>query len=482
MVRILLKIWQWFDDRTGASKVWKVTAGHMVPRNTGWWYVFGSATLVAFMVQVVTGIALATIYVPSSENAYHTLEFISYQAKWGHLLRGMHYFGASAMVLFIGIHLTRTFLMAAYKFPREMNWLTGVALLLFTILMGFTGQLLRWDQIAVWSVYIAAEQAGRVPFLGTSIAHFILAGDTVGGATLSRFFAYHVFFIPMMIFGFVGIHLYLVLRNGISEPPKAGRPIDPATYRTWYEDLLKKDGVPFWPNAAWRDVVFGVAVVIALVVLAWAIGAPHLAKPPDPTVLIAQPRPDWYLLWYFALLALLPHAMENYVIILGPLLFGMLLLLPPLFFNKGERSAWRRPWAIAIVLAFWTMIGTLWIEGERSPWSPDFSAQELPATVIAASSGPVYDGAHLFHAKGCEYCHQIDGYGGQRGPNLSYVRDRLSPEEMTIRIVNGGTNMPAFGGILSADDLNKILAFLDSRRRQPEASGSRPGETAEPAK
>ena len=116
------------------------------------------------------------------------------------------------------------------------------------------------------------------------------------------------------------------------------------------------------------------------------------------------------------------------------------------------------------MLAFWTMIGTLWIEGERSPWSPDFSAQALPALVVGASRGPIYEGAQLFYAtKGCEYCHQIEGYGGQRGLNLFYVRDRLSNEEITIRIVNGGTNMPAFGGILSADDLNKIVAFLDSR-------------------
>ena len=427
---------------------------------------FGSATLAAFMVQVFTGIALATIYVPSTADAYHTLEFISYQAKWGHLLRGLHYFGASAMILFIGIHVSRTFLMAAYKYPREMNWLSGAALLLFTIGMGFTGQLLRWDQVAVWSVYIAAEQAGRVPFIGKALAHFILAGDTVGGATLSRFFSFHVFFVPMMIFGFIGVHLYLVIRNGISEPPKAGRPVDPKTYRSWYEDMLKREGHAFWPNAAWRDVVFGVAMIAVLVALAWVIGAPHLGKPPDPTILDAQPRPDWYLLWYFALLALLPHALENYFIVLGPLVFVALLLVPPLFFNKGERSPWRRPWAILLVIAIWTTIGTLWVEGERSPWSPDFSAKPLPASIVGASSGPVYEGAQLFHSKGCEYCHEISGYGGHRGPSLTYVGDRLSSDQIKIRIVNGGTNMPAFGGILSASELQNLVAFLDSRSHE----------------
>ncbi len=472
-MQTLIKLWRWFDDRTGVSTVWKATAGHLVPPNTGWAYVFGSATLVAFIIQVVTGIALATIYVPSTANAYSTLEFITNQAKWGHLLRGMHYFGASAMVLLVGIHVTRTYLMAAYKYPREMSWLSGSALLLLIVGMGFTGQLLRWDQIAFWSVYIAAEQAGRVPFVGKPIAHFILAGDTVGGATLSRFFAFHVFFIPMLLFGFIGMHLYFVIRNGISEPPKKGRPVDPKTYRAWYEAMLKKEGLPFWPYAAWRDVVFGVAVVVVLVVLAWFVGAPHLSKPPDPTILNAEPRPDWYLLWYFALLALTPPKVENYVIVLAPLLFVLFLILPPLIANKGERSALRRPWAILLVITCWMMIGTLWIEGKKAPWSPDFTAPPLPANVINASSGPVYDGAQLFHSKGCEYCHTISGLGGHRGPDLTYVADKLSTDQIVIRIVNGGTYMPAFGGTLSSQDLNNIVAFLDSRKSQRQ-----PGPTA----
>ena len=383
------------------------------------------------------------------------------------MLRGLHYFGASAMVLFIGIHVSRTFLMAAYKFPREMSWLSGAVLLSFnhrhglhrpTAALGSGRRLVR--------VHCRRNKPDAYRCVGQAVAHFILAGNTVGGATLSRFFAYHVFFVPMMIFGFVGAHLYLVLRNGISEPPKAGRPVDPKTYRSWYENMLKREGHPFWPNAAWRDVVFSTAMIVVLVGLAWFVGAPHLAKPPDPTILNAQPRPDWYLLWYFALLALLPHALENYFIILGPLVFVALLLVPPLFFNKGERSPLLRPWAIALVMGIWTTIGTLWIEGEKAPWSPDFTAKPLPASVVGIASGPVFEGAQLFHSKGCEYCHEISGYGGHRGPSLTYVGQRLTKDQITIRIVSGGTNMPAFGGILSAPDLQNLVAFLDSRNSE----------------
>jgi len=479
-MRILRKIWQLFDDRTGISGIVGPVARHLVPPGTGWLYVFGSATLVAFIVQVVTGIVLATAYIPATGDAYQSLQFISHDALMGNLLRGLHYFGASAMVLLIGIHTIRVFLMGVYKFPREMNWLTGAVLLALTLGMGFTGQLLRWDQNAIWSVIVGAEQARRAPLIGRTLAHFILAGDTVGGATLSRFFAFHVFFLPALIFVLVGFHLYLVLHNGISEPPKVGRSVDRRTYREWYHAYLKREGRPFWPDVAWRDVVFGVVVIICMLALAWIFGPPELGKPPDPTIIEAYPRPDWYLLWYFALLALIPPQLETIVIIFAPLLFGLSLILLPFFANQGERSPLRRPWAIAIVLFALVMIGTLWRAGQEARWSPDFSAEPLPAQVIGARQGPVYEGAQLFHTKGCEACHAIANSGGRRGPDLSTVADRLSREEMTIRILNGGTNMPAFAGNLTPDALDALITFLSSRRRT--ASEAFPTTTAHSAK
>lgn len=462
-MRLIRKLWNWFDERTGLVGLVDPLLKHNVPPKLGWWYVFGSAAMTAFIVQVVTGIFLTSMYVASPEGAFQSLKYITEVAPVGNLLRGIHYFGASAMVIFVIVHMTRVYLWASYKYPREINWLSGTLLLLFTLGMGFTGQMLRWDQNAIWSVVVGAEQAGRIPIIGTWLGQVILGGNTLGSDTLGHIFITHIFIIPLLLAGLLGFHLYLVIRNGISEKPKAGNPVVPRAYPDKYGEMLKTEGEPFWPVAAWRDVAFAALVVTGIVALAYIVGPPSVQTPPDPTIIQAEPRPDWYFLWYFAVLALLPHQLESYVMVLFPLLVGAALIALPLFFNRGERSMRKRPWAPILVLSLLAAMFALTNAGFKAPWSPRFDADPLTEQIIGASSGPVYEGAKVFNKKGCLYCHRIQGHGGFRGPDLSYVANRMTKQQLIIRIMNGAANMPAFAGILKPEELDNLLKFLATR-------------------
>ena len=461
---VIKRSWGWVDRRLGWSKYIIKVIEHPVPANVNWWYVLGSATLVAFIVQVVTGVALAFSYVPAPNSAYDSLDFITNTATLGSVVRGIHYWGASAMVVLITIHMCRVFLMGSYKFPREMNWLVGVGLFFMTLGMAFTGQLLRWDQDAYWAVVVGAEQAGRVPLVGEFLARVLVAGNTVGGATLTRFYATHVFLIPALMFLLVGVHLYLVVVHGISEPPKPGHVVDPETYEEEYEELLKKDGIPFWPDAAWRDVIFALAVGTIVLILAVTIGPKELGVRADPTLIKVYPRPDWYFLWYFAVLALMPKWAESWVIVGAPVLGIVGLISVPFISNRGERSASRRPWTIAIVGISLIVIAVLVQEGERAPWSPNLTPKPIPAQVMQPLQGQELAGAYVFQNSGCTMCHLMAGSGGSRGPDLTHIGSRLTNDQLTWRILNGGHNMPAYNSILNPGEVDQLVSFLSARK------------------
>ncbi|PQO33272.1 cytochrome B6 [Blastopirellula marina] len=470
---MLGKIWNWIDDRSGFSDVVMPMLEHIVPRDARWWYVFGSATLCAFIVQVLTGVALAMVYVPGGDAAYESLVYITNDATLGYLVRGMHYYGATAMVMLAVIHMTQVYLHASYKYPREMNWMSGVVLLFVVLGMAFTGQLLRWDANGVWSVMVAAEMAARVPFVGGYISQFLMGGETVGGSTLSRFFAIHVFILPGLIFAGVGLHLWLILRHGISEMPKADQPVVPETYKQEYEGRLEKTGVPFWPIAAWRDVVFSAIMVAVIVGCAIFVGPPALGPAPNPANIHANPMPDWYFWWYFAVLSMLPPELETYVILGMPVLGAIGLFVVPMLSNRGHRAPSKRPWAVAVVIFGATAFVVLTIYGYQKPWSPDFDVKPLPPEVVRSDDPNIQHGAVLLRDKGCLYCHNVDGFGGYRGPELSVIGNRLDRGELVIRINNGGYNMPSFASSLTAEELRQMVDFLLTRTDHPKQT---PGE------
>jgi len=215
------RLFQWLDDRLGLSTIYNVTLDRKVPK-VNWFYPLGSASLFLFVMQAVTGIFLAVYYVPSPENAYNSIQYIMNEVAFGWLIRGIHHWGATLMVIFVFLHMLRTFFFAAYKFPREITWLTGVILLLATLGMGFTGYLLPWNQRSYWATTVGTEIAGTVPVIGDFILRVLRGGTDLSGVTLARFFAVHIWFIPAIIVALIGVHMYLVIRIGISSIPKDG--------------------------------------------------------------------------------------------------------------------------------------------------------------------------------------------------------------------------------------------------------------------
>jgi ubiquinol-cytochrome c reductase cytochrome b subunit len=274
-----------------------------------------------------------------------------------------------------------------------------------------------------------------------------------------------VFVIPALMFLLITTHLYLVIHLGISEVPTPGEPVDPATYEKRYQDLLEREGIPFYPDAVWKDVVFAIAVGVVVVLLAFLVGPPELGLPADPTIIQAYPRPDWYFLWYFALLALIPTTVENLFILGFPLTVGIIFLALPFVANKGERSPRRRPWAIAIVGLAALTIAVLVREGQIAPWSPAQNVPPLPASVTNGLSPAARQGAMVFERSGCSSCHAIAGVGGIKGPDLTYVGSRLSSAQITARILAGGNGMPAYAGNLSPTDTTNLVTFLEMRRQ-----------------
>src|SRR5499426_2780227 len=246
-MHLISRIGSWFDARLQLGKEIRETAEHAVPRDSAsWFYVFGSAALTAFGLQLVTGILLATVYVPSAGEALNSLQVLNHDVALGWFIRGLHGWGSNFMVALVLIHIVQVFLFGAYKYPRELTWMVGIFLLLMTLGMAFTGQVLRFDQDAYWGLGIGASVMGRMPLLGPAMVHLMLGGPIIAAETLSRFFAIHVFIIPSMLMAFVGVHLLMVLKLGINEWPMPGRVVKRETYLKEYHELTQKDGVKFF--------------------------------------------------------------------------------------------------------------------------------------------------------------------------------------------------------------------------------------------
>jgi ubiquinol-cytochrome c reductase cytochrome b subunit len=472
MRRWLAAVGSWFDARLSLRAALQPMLRHPIPRGAagplGWWYVFGSASL-TLLLQILTGVALALVYVPTADQAYESLLYLNYHQAWGWFLRSVHYWSGSGMVLMVVVHMTQVFLFGAYKYPRELTWVVGVVLLLLTLGMAFTGQVLRWDPDAYWGIGVGASMAGRVPFAGPYLVRLLLGGPTIGGDTLSRFFTLHVFVVPGLLLFFLFIHLWLVYKRGISEPPVPGNPVDPKTYDAVYE-RERGHGEPFFGEALQKDILFSALTVLVVVVLAAVVGPKGPTGPPDPTLSGANPRPDWPFLWLFGLLSLSPAGAETFLILVFPVVLIGALFLVPFVSSRGERAPRRRPVAVLTVIVAFTLLGVLSYLGHASTWSPvmdAWSGLPVPPDLLRDRTPLQLQGALVFQNKQCRNCHALQGSGGGRGPDLTGVGARLTRDQLIDQVSNGtpgGGDMPAYGKQLRPAEMTALVDFLVTLR------------------
>jgi ubiquinol-cytochrome c reductase cytochrome b subunit len=463
---MLQKIWRWFDERLQIGGAIRDVAEHQVPaRSASWWYVFGSAALTVFVLQIFTGVMLAFVYVPSAAEAWNSLQHLNHGVTLGWFLRAVHGWGSNFMVAVVLIHMCQVALFGAYKFPRELTWILGVFLLLMALGMAFTGQVLRFDQDAYWGLGIGASIVGRVPLAGQPLLRLLLGGPIIAGATLSRFFALHVFVIPGLLICFIALHLLLVLKLGINEWPMPGRVVRRATYMQEYHELTRTDGVPFVPAAVWKDMFFSATIIFCVMLCAAIFGPFGPRGYPDPTIIETIPKPDFFFQWLYAMLALLPPRLETPLLLVGPVIAIGFLVLLPFLSGEGEKSWKRRPIAVITLLLVAVAFGTFTRLASYSPWSPvmnAWSGDPVPVNYLEGRSPLERQGSLIFQVKQCRNCHSIGGAGGRRGPALDRVATVKTHEQLVRQAIQGGGNMPAYGRNLNPAEVTALVSFLET--------------------
>lgn len=468
----MTQIFRWLDERLDLAGLRRTLLDREVPDRLTWWHTLGSATLTMFVVQVTTGVVLATFYSASPDHAYDSVRYIQAQVPGGPLLRGIHHWAASAMVVLLVAHMVRVFAMGAYKYPREANWLVGVGLLIVVLAFSFTGYLLPWDQKAYWATQVGTSIAGTTPGIGGQLVALLRGGADLGAATLSRFYAFHVLWLPALVGIFIFLHLAAVIRQGIAPRTRAleeGAPLrtsDPA-YPGYYREAYaatKRGGVRFYPDVIGKDVIVGTVAVVVIVLLAAVFGAP-LEAPADPTDTSYIPQPEWYFVPLYQLLKLVPGSMESLVAVGVPaaLLFALVAL--PFFDRRSTRHLLRRPLALASLTL--VLGGAGYLLGaalrERGP--------EVPPEVGRLLTSAERAGRALYRAQKCDDCHKVAGEGGKKGPELTEVGLHRSAGwlhsfiERPALFRGDTTTMPAFGPpTLTHQQIEEIAQYLASLR------------------
>lgn len=435
------RIYQWLDSRLKLKPIEETLLDEPIPGGASWVYVFGSATLFLFIQQAVTGMFLALYYAPTPDHAYDSVQYIEQEVTFGWFVRGLHHWGASAMVVAIGLHMLQVFLYGAYKPPREVMWMAGVVLFVLVMVFAFTGYLLPWDQTGYWATQVGINMAGTVPLVGDFIVRVLRGGQTLGALTLSRFFAIHVLFLPALIGIGILAHLFILRRVGPAGP--------------WTEERAALGSETFYPRQVYMDavVLLGIFVVVAILAMTVSFPLTDQANPADTNFI---PVPEWYFLFYYQLLKYVHGPLEPLATWVLPVLFLLILFFWPFLDQNPARHPTRRPMALAAGAIFLFIVFSLL----------GVSLKALYATPRVAPA--VARGRQLFAHYGCATCHRVHGEGGAIGPDLSYVGDRRPDPAWHYRhfrdpqSVAPGSIMPKFP--LTDREIKDLTSYMLSLR------------------
>ena len=404
MRRPLNKLNEWVDHRTGLPTAIRSFLYEEIPASSGWRQVFGSVALFLFLVLAFTGALLAFNYAPTPGDAYNSLRYILTELTAGRLMRGLHHWGASMMIVVVALHMIQVFLYGAYKKPRETTWMVGVGLLLLTLAYGLTGYLLPWDNRAYWGTVVTTNIAAQAPLLGPYLARLLGGEGSIGVVTFARFFGLHVLLLPPATALLIGIHVYLVRKHGVAPVP--GDELLPA----------KK----FYPEQVFKDTI-AIFIAFAILFTMAAVVRVPLEQLADPTDTMYIPRPEWYFLFLFQTLKLFTGPLELVGSVVLPGLAVFALILVP-FIDRGKMvRVTRRTFAtafVALAVIGWsglTAAAVITTPKEAGEVAVDYSA---PTDWMQLSPEEMA-GVGYFREESCISCHSIGQRGGKIGPDLT---------------------------------------------------------------
>jgi len=462
-------ILNWINERWPLSPFIRLALEEDMSGGPGYAYVFGSAALIIFFLQVATGIWQFFYYAPMLAQGYNSLNYLRTEVPFGWLVHGLHYWGANAMVVLVLLHISQVFIWGAYKKPHELQWITGVFLFLLTMAMSLTGGALPWDKRSYWLVEVASSTAGTVPIIGDLIKKIMLGGGVIGQLTLSRFFILHAAILSGGLMTLSVIHLVALRKVGNAGP--------------WNEKKRERKG-PFWPDQVFKDGL--VASVIILLLVALSVYAPPpfsgMADPLDASYI---PKPEWNFLFFYQALKYFPGSLEVIATIGIPVGGTLILLLIPFVDRSPERRPLRRPLAMGGWFIVVAALIALTLAGAYSkPEGIETMAPPAPPRTAAAPAGQAATqavlsadekaGSDLFKAQGCIACHRIGSTGGNIGPDLSGegIRGRsrqwLSDHLRNPKAHDPTTAMPSFAA-LSDKANSQLVDYLLSLKEKTTA-------------